>query len=80
MEFVKSFTPIRFPNFSILPKKSDFFWQKLRMEDVVLIFFEEKKLSVFCAIIYYKTNSLKLFLRKLKPEFSKFHRKGNLLR
>ena len=51
MVFGKSFTPVGFLNFT--PEKCvnrDIFGQKLRMEDVLLIYFEQN--VIFCAIIY----------------------------
>ena len=69
MEFGKSFSPVGFTNFT--PEKCvncDIFGPKLRMEDVLLIYFEQN--VIVCAIIYSKTNS-----RKLMPEFGKFDRK-----
>ena len=44
MDFLKSFTQVWFPNFSILSEKTGkswHFWTKLKMEEVLLIHFEQ---------------------------------------
>ena len=50
VEFVKSFTLVRFPFFSILPDK---------IEDVLIIHLGQ--IVNFCAIIYSNTKSFQLF-------------------
>ena len=65
LEFAKSFTPVasKIPKFFNSTRKKriyrDIFGQKLRMGDVLLIYFEQ--IVSFCAIIYLNTNSLQLF-------------------
>ena len=44
MEFVKCFTPVRFPKISILPEKRinrDIFGEKFRIKDAFFIYFEQ---------------------------------------
>ena len=65
MEFVNSLTPVRLPTILILTGENaclaTYFGQKLRMENVLLIYFEQ--IVSFCAIIYSNKNSLKLFCK-----------------
>ena len=67
VEFVRSLTQVvGIPKFSIFPGKKranrNSFGQKLRMEDVLLIYFEQ--IVSFFAIIYSNTNSIQLFCKK----------------
>ena len=71
MEFVKYFTPVGFPNFT--QEKSvnrDIFGQELRIEDVLLIYFEQ--IVSFCAIIYSNTNSPQLFCENSSLNLANF--------
>ena len=63
MEFVKYFTPARFPillNFTQKKRENrNIFGKKLRTEYVLLIYFQQ--FISFCAFIYSNTNSRQLF-------------------
>ena len=60
---MKMFCTSKIPNFSKFyprkTRKSRYFWQQLRIENVLLIYFEQ--IVNFCAIIYSNTNSVQLF-------------------
>ena len=80
MQFVKSFTRVRFPKLSILPEKRvnrENFCQKMKMWSVLLIHFKQ--------IVSRFANSTQIqitqvILGKITPEFDKFHRKCNFSR
>ena len=76
MEFVKYFTPVSFPKFSILPKKRvncDIFGKTCECRMLYSYFL--RKNAIFFVNFFSKTKSLHLFCEKVKPEFGKFHKK-----
>ena len=69
MEFVKRFTQVGFTDFSILPektRKSRHSWEKIKLLDVLLIYFEQS-VSLF-ANFYSNAKALQLFCEKSSLE------------
>ena len=72
MEFVKCFTHLRFPKFSIL---REIFWQKIENVGCFTHLFWTNWLSLCKFLLKYKATPVILW--KIKPDFGKFYRKSN---